>query len=217
MRFCLLAVMALSCGCSLLKSRYAMDDPVYAEKYEDGAERGDLLGKAKQALDARHTDGLGGLYLGGGAQINPRSESPMGGVELGMEGYATNWMTGRGALSLFVGEDDYYGGIDAGIRIQPPTRVAPFLGIGTFHGASRRVENADDDWIDNDDDGWIDEPGENKKSFDGWLSSVYPEIGAHFWMNGSWRLTGYGRYLITTEGRNQDDWLLGLQLTGFSR
>ncbi len=34
-------------GCqSLLKSRYAMDDPFYAEKYSEGAEPGDLAGKS---------------------------------------------------------------------------------------------------------------------------------------------------------------------------
>lgn len=52
--------------CSLLRSRYAMNDEVYAAKYADGAERYDFLGKAKQALDARHVDGLGGVYLSGG-------------------------------------------------------------------------------------------------------------------------------------------------------
>jgi hypothetical protein len=217
MRYCLLVLVTFSCGCSLLKSRYAMDDPVYAEKYEKGAERGDLLGKAKQALDARHTEGLGGRYFGGGAQINPRSGSPMGGLESGAEGYPANWMTGRGALSLFAGEDDAYGGLDLGLRLQSPTRVAAFVGVGTFHGASRKVEDADDDGIDNDDDGWIDEYGEDKESFDGWLSSIYPEIGTHLWINGRWRLTGYGRYLITTEGRQHDDWLLGIQLARFSR
>jgi len=194
-----------------------MNDPVYAEKYQRGAEQGDLLGKAKQALDARHTEGLGGPYLGGGAQVHPRSGSAMGGLELGAEGYVTNWLTGRGALSLFAGTDDLYGGLDLGLRVQAPTRIAPFVGLGTFHGASRRIEDADDDGIDNDADGWFDEYGETKESFDGWLSSIYPEVGTHFWLNGNWRLTGYGRYLITTEGRRHDDWLLGLQLTGFSR
>ena len=68
-----------------------MDDPVYAEKYEEGAERGDLLGKVKQALDARHTEGLTGFYFGGGAQVRPDSGNAMGGASIGVEGYATNW------------------------------------------------------------------------------------------------------------------------------
>lgn len=58
----------LSCGCNGFKSRYAMSDPVYAKKYAEGAERGDLLGKAKQAVDARHVAGLGGWFVSGGTQ-----------------------------------------------------------------------------------------------------------------------------------------------------
>ena len=202
---------------SMLKSRYAMDDPVYAEKYADGAEKGDLVGKTKQALDARHTEGLGGLYAGGGAQIRPSSGTPMGGAELGAETYTTNWSTARAALSLFMGEDEGYGGLDLGLRLQTPTRIAPFVGVGTFQGGSRGVRIADHDGQDNDDDGWIDEYGEKESRIDSWLASVYPELGTHFWINGSWRLTGYGRYLITSEGRRHDDWLIGLQLSCFGR
>jgi len=217
MRLVLLVLIAASSGCSLLRSRYAMDDPVYAEKYEFGARRGDLLGKAKQALDARHTQGLGGLYFGGGAQVRPDSGHAMGGAELGVEGYLTSCITARGALSGYLGEDEGYGGLDLGVRLQTPTRIAPFIGVGTFQGGSRGVELAHWDGLDNDDDGLIDEYGEKKSTIDGWLSTVYPEVGAHLWVDGNWRLTGYGRYLVTSEGRKQDDWLLGLQLTCFRR
>ncbi len=217
MRFLLIVLVTASCGCSLLRSRYAMDDPVYAEKYADGAERGDLLGKAKQALDARHTEGLGGVYLSGGAQIRPDSGSAMGGAELGVEGYAANWMTTRCAVSAFLGEDEGFAGLDLGVRVQAPTRIAPFVGIGTFQGGSRGVELAHWDGVDNDDDGLIDEHGEKKSIVDGWLSTIYPEVGTHVWVNGSWRLTTYGRYLVTSEGRNHDDWLMGMQLTCFGR
>ena len=217
LRFCLLILILLNCGCSLLKSRYALDDPVYAAKYEDGAERGDLLGKAKQALDARHTEGLGGAYLGGGVLVNPRTDSALGGAEIGAEAYAANWLTGRGALSGFAGADDFYTGGELGLRIQTPSRIAPFVGIGTFHGISRKVEDADFDGFDNDNDGFTDEFGEHDRKFDGWLSSIYPEVGVHAWINGKYRLTGYGRYLITSEGRDNDDWLIGFQFTKFKK
>ena len=217
MRFLVILLIAASCGCSLLRSRYAMDDPVYAEKYADGAERGDLLGKAKQALDARHTEGLGGVYLSGGAQVRPDSGSAMGGAELGVEHYVASWMTTRGAVSAFLGEDEGFAGLDLGARLQAPTRIAPFVGIGTFHGGSRGVELAHWDGVDNDDDGLIDEYGEEKSTVDGWLSTIYPEVGAHVWVNGTWRLTTYGRYLVTSEGRAHDDWLMGMQLTCFGR
>ena len=84
LRWLLCLLLAVASGCSLTKSRYAMDDPIYAEKYQNGAKRGDLLGKAKQAMDARHTDGLTGLYVSGGAQVRPDSEDAMGGVDLGV-------------------------------------------------------------------------------------------------------------------------------------
>lgn len=217
MRLLVIVLVASSCGCSLLRSRYAMDDPVYAEKYAVGAERGDLLGKAKQAFDARHTEGLGGVYLGGGGQFRPHVRSVMGGAELGAEGYVTSWMTTRGSLSCYLGEDEGFGGLDLGIRLQSPTRIAPFVGLGTFHGASRGVELAHWDGLDNDGDGLIDEYGEEDSYIDGWLSVIYPELGAHLWVDGNWRLTGYGRYFITSEGRRHDDWLFGLQLSCFRR
>jgi hypothetical protein len=194
-----------------------MDDPVYAEMYEVGAERGDLWGKAQQALDARHTQGLGGLYFGGGAQIRPNSGQAMGGAELGGESYITSWITARGALSGYLGEDEGYGGLDLGVRLQTPTRVAPLIGVGTFQGGSRGVKIAHWDGLDNDNDGRIDEYGEKKSTVDGWMSAIYPEVGAHFWVDGNWRLTGYGRYFVSSEGRKQDDWLLGVQLTCFRR
>ena len=64
-----------------------MDDPVYAEKYAEGAGRWDLLGKTKQALDARHTSGLNGMYLSGGAQVRPESGKTLGGGELASAGH----------------------------------------------------------------------------------------------------------------------------------
>ncbi|MDP6558000.1 MAG: hypothetical protein QGG71_25255 [Pirellulaceae bacterium] len=218
MRFFLIClVMSSVSGCSLLKSRYAMDDPVYAEKYAAGAKKFDILGKAKQALDARHAEGLGGVYLSGGAQYQARASEPFAGIELGTEGYATSWTTGRVALAATGGDGEGRVGVDLGTRLQTPTRIAPFAGVGMFLGARPHKDLVDMDGLDNDDDGWIDEYGEKEWDFDNWLVAVYPEVGTHVWLNGSWRLTAYGRYLVTTEGRVHDDWLLGGQLTVFRR
>ena len=120
-------------------------------------------------------------------------------------------------MSGYLGEDESFGGIDLGLRLQTPTRVAPFIGVGMFHGTSDRMVSASEDSIDNDDDGFIDENSEMKSTVNGWLSTIYPEAGAHLWLDANWRLTSYGRYLITTEGRAQDDWLLGVQLARFRR
>ncbi|MCB9938417.1 MAG: hypothetical protein H6823_09250 [Planctomycetaceae bacterium] len=211
-----LMLLAIS-GCSLLKSRYAMNDEVYAAKYAYGAEKTDFLGKAKQAFDARHVDGLGGMYLSGGAQYKTDAEKPFVGGELGIEGYPTSWTSARASLATYLGDDEGYLGLDTGFRLQTPTRIAPFVGLGMFHGASRTVELADWDGLDNDNDGLTDERGEEKSGVDGWLSAVYPEVGTHLWVNGNWRLTAYGRYFVTTEGRSRDDWLVGLQLAAFGR
>ncbi len=42
-----------------------MDDPIYADKYAEGASKRDLPGKIKQALDARHTKYLEGWLISG--------------------------------------------------------------------------------------------------------------------------------------------------------
>jgi len=210
-------IIVVSGGCSsLLKSRYAMDDPVYAAKYAKGADRLDLVGKAKQALDARHTGDLKGVYLSGGMQYQAEADQLFLGAELGCERYATSWLSGRAAIAATLGNNEGYLGFDTGLRLQTPTRIAPFVGMGMFLGASRRIELADSDGLNNDDDFFTDEPGEEAE-VDDWLGAVYPEVGVHFWLNGRWRLTAYGRYFVTTAGRAHDDWLVGGQLTVFQR
>lgn len=207
---------ASTVGCANLgKSRYAMDDPVYAAKYEDGAARGELIGKLKQALDARHVEGLSGGYYSGGAQW--RNETTLGGAEIGGEAYPDSWISYRAGLAGFIGHGDWYAGLDSGIRTQLPTRLTPFVGAGMFHGLSTTREDATRDGEDNDDDGFADEYGEKATVFDGWLSTVYPEVGIHFWPTGQSRFSVFGRYLVTTQGRDHDDWLVGMQFTAFNR
>lgn len=194
-----------------------MDDPVYAEKYEEGAEKSDVVGKVKQAIDARHVKGLGGLYLSGGSQWRDDYQSAFGGAELGYEYYPSSWMSSRMSLAGYVGHGDWYAGMDYGARVQLPSRLTPFAGVGMFHGLSTQRVDATMDGEDNDDDGFADEWGEKKTEFDGWLSSVYPEVGVHFWPTGQARITGYARYWLSSEGRDADDWLAGIQLTAFER
>lgn len=205
-------------GCATFwKSRYAMDDPTYAAKYAEGVPKRDVLGKLKQAIDARHTAGLEGMYFGGGTQWRNDYESTLAGIEIGTEAYPDSWFSQRVGFSGFLGHDDWYAGIDSGARIQLPTRLAPFAGLGMFHGLSTTREDATRDGEDNDDDGLVDEYGETAVVPDGWLSTVYPELGIHFWPAGQARLTVYARYLVSSEGRNYDDWLAGFQFTAFER
>ncbi|MDX1925083.1 MAG: hypothetical protein SFV81_01115, partial [Pirellulaceae bacterium] len=144
-------------GCNGFKSRYAMSDPVYAKKYAEGAERGDLLGKAKQALDARHVAGLSGWFLSGGTQYRARTDSTLGGADVGFEYYPTSWFSQRASLGTYWGGEEGYVGGDVGLRAQLPARITPFVGLGATAAASRTVELADDDGRDNDDDDLIDE------------------------------------------------------------
>ncbi len=194
-----------------------MDDADYAAKYCDGAERWDIPGKLKQALDARFLDGATGMFASGGYTYRPDSDHSLMSLDVGGEAYMTSYLTGRASLMGMVNEDDWFTGADVGLRVQTPSRLAPFVGTGVYAGAARETVDASDDGIDNDDDGWVDENREKKKRFSGAFAAVYPEVGAHFWWTPRIRLTSYGRYMIATEGREADDWMLGVGLAVFSK
>ncbi len=194
-----------------------MDDLEYAAKYHEGAEKEDVVGKVKQAVDARHVKGLGGWFVSGGGQFLEKSDTPIVGVEVGYERYPASYYSQRISGLLLSDSNQGFAGVDVGARFQTPTRLAPFAGIGMYNGFSRGEIDSDRDGRDNDDDYLIDEKGEKDSAFDGYIVAVYPEFGAHFWLNGSGRITMYTRYFVTSEGRDQDQWLLGGQATIFSR
>lgn len=194
-----------------------MDDADYAEKYAEGASKTDVLGKLKQAGDARFVEGAAGSYYAGGITSRPGADSELASIEIGGEGYLTSYLTGRTALSFMSDFDDIFTGGDIGFRLQIPTRLAPFVGAGVFVGYADETVSANDDNIDNDEDGRIDEPFETRERISGMLASIYPETGIHFWWNPQCRLSGFGRYMVTTSGRKNDDWLIGLQLAIFEK
>ncbi|WP_404310599.1 hypothetical protein [Neorhodopirellula lusitana] len=199
------------------KSRWAMEDPDYALKYTDGAEKTDIPGKIKQAADARFLKESSGLYFSGGLTAIGESSNPLGSLELGYTGYWKSFFTNRVGLIAAINEDDYFMGGEVGMRFQTPTRLAPFVGLGLFAGVSSVTEEAADDHIDNDEDGSVDEFGEEEESFDGALMAVYPETGLHFWWTPRVRLSGFGRYLVTTEGRDADSWYYGVTIAVLSK
>lgn len=201
-------------GCAGLgTSRWAMDDAVYSEKYDkpypsnDGEKVARLM---KQASDARYVADRGGWYIGGAGADEPTA----GGVEIGAFNYIGHSAEGRIGLKGLVGTgaDDWFAGVDLGLRTQSPSRFAPFAGVGTFLGGNNRQVLAVDDHRDNDDDGSVDERGEMKDD-PRFLASFYPELGAHFWLNSSTRLTASAQYHITTEGRDSDFWFIGFSLS----
>lgn len=216
----LVVVAVLDAGCALptgvLKSRWAMDDPEYAEKYCDGAEKGDVLGKLKQAADARFQEDASGLFVSGGYSMRGDDDDGMFALDIGAESYYASYLTGRASLMGLGNGEDWFTGIDAGLRLQSPSRLAPFVGAGVYAGYAKEVVPAANDWIDNDDDGFVDEHGEDRERLSGAVAAVYPELGAHFWWTPQIRLTSYGRYLVTTDGRDSDDWLCGVGIALFS-
>ena len=200
-----------------LKSRWAMSDPQYAKKYAKGAPKTNLPQKIKQASDARFVDEYSGWYLSTGLTSIGDTPSPLGSVELGYTGYQSSYLTNRVGFVAAVNDEDFYVGGEAGVRIQTPTRLAPFVGLGLFAGASSTRSPAEDDRIDNDDDGTVDEFGETEFDFDGSLAAIYPEVGLHFWWTPRIRLSGFGRYMITTEGRRADSNYFGATIAILSR
>jgi hypothetical protein len=217
----LCAVLAVfDTGCALptgiLKSRWAMSDPEYAEKYCDGAEKSDVVGKLKQAIDARFQEDASGLFVSGGYAKRADADHGLFAIDVGGEAYMTSYLTGRVSLMGMGNGEDWFTGADTGLRLQTPTRLAPFVGAGVFAGYAHETVSADDDWKDNDDDGRIDEFGEEDERISGTLAAVYPELGGHFWWTPQVRLTSYGRYMITTEGSDANDWQFGFGLALFT-
>ncbi|OYP35081.1 hypothetical protein CGZ80_13530 [Rhodopirellula sp. MGV] len=194
-----------------------MEDPDYATKYSDGAPKSDLAGKAKQAMDARFIKGSNGMFASGGYTYRPESENSLASIDVGVESYLTSYLTGRVSFMGMGNDEDWFTGADAGLRLQTPSRLAPFVGAGVFAGAARETIDASDDGIDNDDDGFIDENREKDKRFSGAFAAIYPEFGTHFWWTPRIRLTSYGRYMIATEGRDADDWMLGFGIAVFNK
>ncbi|TWT83474.1 hypothetical protein CA13_49390 [Planctomycetes bacterium CA13] len=201
----------------LTRSRWAMDDPIYAEKYARGAEKTNIAGKIKQAADARFVRESYGFYGSAGMSSFGDGGNPMASAEAGVTGYWTSYFTNRIGAVAAANDDDVYLGVETGIRLQAPTRLAPFVGLGLFAGYAEETRLADNDGVDNDDNGWIDERGEEEDHFSGALAAVYPEIGVHFWWTPKVRLSVFARELVTTEGRDSDSTYFGGTIGIFSR
>lgn len=147
--------------------------------------------------------------MSGGLTSLAESEHSLASIEAGYEGYWTSYLTSRIGIIGAINDNDGYIGAETGLRLQTPTRLAPFVGAGLFGGFASQSVPANNDGIDNDQDKIIDEFDEEQFRLSGSLIGVYPEIGLHFWWSPRVRLTGFGRYLVTTEGRDADSWLYG--------
>ncbi len=193
----ILILLLLAAGCGT--SRWAMDDPDYAAKYSKPYGKDKIPRMAKQAVDARHVGGKSGGYVQASGQTAPFN---LGG-EVGGFVYTTPCTSLRFGLMglLSTNANGAFGAIDIGARAQTPTRLAPFAGVGTFVGVSGL-------WDDHEDPHYH---YHNDTQVRG-IAGVYPELGLHYWLNGSVRLSGSGSYLVTTEGRGDDFWYYGVTL-----
>ncbi|MBU1044189.1 MAG: hypothetical protein KJ915_07310 [Candidatus Omnitrophica bacterium] len=122
------------------------------------------------------------------------------------------WLRGGLAGIFDSNKPDLFGGLTLGFRLHGKAFFAPFLGIGSYFGKSTHYKDADDDGVNNDDDAWTDEPGE-KKRVDNYLSAIYPEIGMQINIAKEKRISAFGRYYVSTEGRDDDSWLWGLSFS----
>jgi hypothetical protein len=190
-----------------------MDDPDYREKYSEPYDDGPLekpLRMLKQSVDARHLENKGGSYVGGAYANDPNS----GGIEIGVFDYSSPEVESRISLAALAGtgRENWFLGANMGMRLQSPSRLAPFVGVGGFAGVNWEEVNANNDGRDNDDDGSIDEFNEKKTEYDA-LLAVYPEVGIHYWLGTNARLTASASYWVTTAGRDDDFWFIGVGLS----
>ena len=166
----------------------------------------------KQSADARFVKGRSTGYIGIAGTDDPTTL----GLEIGGTQYRSPSFEQRGGIKglLGTGDSDLFGGLDLGVRLQSPSRLAPFIGLGTYLGISAFPHNAEDDNLDNDDDGSIDELGETRRHV---FFAVYPELGAHFWLKHDVRATLSAQYHMSTSGSDYNYWFFGLTFAGLSQ
>lgn len=193
-------------GCT--GSRWARDDPDYAAKYDRHTD--DVPRMIKQAVDARHLRDKGGVYV----SVAGRDEPAAMGAEVGGFYYPSPYVEGRLGFSglIYDGPEPVSGGVLAGARLQSPTRLAPFIGIGGYLGATPNVDLTRDG-IDNDFDGFVDNDEETENEF---VGALIPEAGCHFWLTPAWRVTGSASYFVTTSGPEDNFLMLNISLARLS-
>lgn len=238
----LLALVAISAtGCGLTSNRWAMSDPVYFAKYQHASDNS-LPAKLVRLSDASHVSGRAGSEVGfsGGSQY--------GSGDLSGFAYLNSMVETRFGLVGLVGDTNdaekrdsrALGGVHFGARLQPPTRFAPFIGLGLFAGAGDpewqpapdkpnqpdelgepyRVYTADELFesreqykpreLDSLSSCECEDKGDWKFT-DGQVAA-YPEFGIHYWIAPDLRLTASARYHITTDGSDNDSWNYGVSL-----
>lgn len=159
-------------------SRWARQDPIYSKKYSRHTD--DPVRTIKQSIDARQVAGRDGNYFSTAFGSNPN----VGELSVGkflylphLKGMVESRIGLKGLVSLD-NDGGGAGGLEAGVRVQSPSRLAPFAGISAFGGLgpSDYLEAflSTSDQSDDDTQGAI---------------GISPEVGVHYWITPQWRLT----------------------------
>lgn len=193
----------LCVGCT--GSRWAKRDPEYSQKYPRHTD--DPARVVKQAIDARHVAGRGGWF----ASLDGADSPVAGEVTVGRFFYpeATKGAleTRAGLRGLAVEGGGVAGGVDLGVRLQAPSRLAPYVGVSGFVGA------APADYLDalQDNDSLFpdEEPHDTTLA-----AAISPEAGVHFWLSPAWRLSaGFRHTFADFDGPGHADYTtVGLSL-----
>ncbi|MEZ5944135.1 MAG: hypothetical protein R3C18_22310 [Planctomycetaceae bacterium] len=202
--FLILMLLTLSVGCRGT-SKYGMDHAAYVKKYDRPYERGEKLWRmGKQMVDARHIAG----QSGGTATVSGGASRKAGGIggELGGVQYVNPWLSVNGGLNgmLTITGGDGFAllGVRAGARLQTPTRLAPYAGVGAYAGigpSSKPVPVPANPFEERDD--YVTQG----------IVAVYPEAGIHWWATGRVGVSAGSQYWMTSEG--DGFWYHGLTLT----
>ena len=193
--FAFLALLAVSlCGCA--GSRWARSDAEYELKYPEHSD--DILQTAKQAVDARFIGGRSGAYGGFGGGSQPSSVT----TEVGMMLMVKPWLESRAGFVGIAGSpnESLYGGGTAGLRLNSPSRLAPFVGANAYAGVEPLELLGDRESLFE-----VDEDGESNFVF-----ALAPEAGVHYWITPQCRLTTSASYYL---GWSSKPWFYSVGLS----
>ncbi|QDU54098.1 hypothetical protein [Aeoliella mucimassa] len=221
MRWCIVlhlvfVVVVATTGCH--GSRWAKRDADYRQKYPEHSD--DTLQTIKQAVDARHVKHKGGKYVA----LAGRDDPFAGGIDVGGFVYPEPWLELRGGLSGLVhesGKRPYSAGLLTSARVQPPSRFAPFAGVGGYLGwAGCDFRDIGDHTYFPEEETYFPEVEEEETSLGGeligaaivgtatakheFVVAAFPEVGAHFWIDHRRRVTVSASYWFSNQDYNED-------------
>ncbi len=184
-------------GCA--GSRWARSDAEYELKYPEHSDK--ILQTVKQAVDARFIGGRSGAYGSFGGSSQPSTVT----AEVGLIRVVKPWLETRAGVVGIAGSPNksLYGGGTAGIRINSPSRLAPFVGVGAYAGIEpwELIEDRESDFPDTGDDDF---------EASDFIFAAAPEVGMHYWITPEYRLTTSASYYA---GWSAEPWLYSVSLT----